>query len=253
MPAPRTFHTASLSLGKSPSTSRWLARQKADPYVRMREAGPSGQGGGRYVSRSAFKLIELHEICHKQLIRPNMVVADLGAAPGGWTQVARDMVGKGGKVVGLDLLDLDPSVDLGTNATFLKGDFTSAAVRKRLEGTIFDVVLSDMLGNVSGNKIRDAENSLELCRSVLDFANRGLRPVESIEGEKTMKSLVSKGSTVVMKAYDSQEMKEFVRNELSPRFLKLKSVRLKSSRDESKEMYLIGLGMLPLQSQPISP
>jgi 23S rRNA (uridine2552-2'-O)-methyltransferase len=130
------------SSSKSSSSSRWLARQRNDAYVHKRSSD-----GSAYVSRSAFKLVELDKTHH--FLRPDARVIDLGAAPGGWTQVAS--ASRPSKIIAVDLLDLSPSVSALPAVYFLKGDFREQSVqekvREALHGQQADVVLSDMVCN----------------------------------------------------------------------------------------------------------
>src|SRR5438132_13637904 len=118
------------------SNKAWLRRHVTDPYVRKaREQG--------YRSRAAYKLIEFNE--REKLFRPGTVVVDLGAAPGSWSQVAAAKVKPAGKVIAVDLLDIAPM----SGVTVLKGDFRDLRLSEALEGRIGDVILSDILPNVS--------------------------------------------------------------------------------------------------------
>jgi 23S rRNA (uridine2552-2'-O)-methyltransferase len=125
---------------KSASSTRWLSRQQNDPYVRRRTSD-----GSTFVSRSAFKLVELDKI--HRFLRQGARIVDLGAAPGGWTQVAS--AAQSAQVIAVDLLDLTPSVTTLPAVRSFKGDFldpsVQAKVRDALEGEQADVVLSDMV------------------------------------------------------------------------------------------------------------
>ena len=165
-------------LKKSGSSNRWLARQQSDPFVNSRS------NTGHYRSRASYKLLQLAER-HPQILPSGGTVVDLGCAPGGWAQVAADKVGKRGRVVGVDLL---PVRDLGEGydqVSFIQGDFLSPDIHQKLVNSLprrsigsdvqVDAVLSDMMANMTGVRIRDVENSLELCRSALTFAVQYLR------------------------------------------------------------------------------
>lgn len=178
-----------LTLFKSSgSSSRWLARQASDPYVKL-------TAGTGYRSRAAHKLLSLTQK-YPQLIPRHGTVVDLGCAPGGWAQVASEKVGPRGSVVGVDLLPVNTLGDKYANVRFLKGDFLSPPVQssvvKLLEAKTHsagsqslaasltftprvDTVLSDMMANMSGIRIRDVSNSKLLCESALSFAVRFLR------------------------------------------------------------------------------
>jgi 23S rRNA (uridine2552-2'-O)-methyltransferase len=165
-------------LKKSGSSNRWLARQQSDPFVNSRSSS------GRYRSRASYKLLQLAER-YPHIMPAGGTIVDLGCAPGGWAQVAADKVGKRGRVIGVDLL---PVRDLGEGyeqVSFIQGDFLSPEIYQQLVKTLprrssatkveVDAVLSDMMANMTGVRIRDVENSLELCRSALMFAVQYLR------------------------------------------------------------------------------
>src|SRR5690349_4249599 len=146
--------------GRSTASQRWLQRQLNDPYVRAAQA----RG---FRSRAAFKLLEMDE--KHRLLKPGSRVVDLGAAPGGWTQVAVEKAGPRGKVVALDLLAMDPV----PGATTLQGDFedpaAEAAVLAALDGPA-DLVLSDMAPNTTGHAATDHLRIIGLAELALDFA-----------------------------------------------------------------------------------
>lgn len=154
------------SRGRSTASQRWLARQLNDPYVKAAQAA-----GWR--SRAAFKLLELDE--RFGLLKPGLRVVDLGAAPGGWSQVAARAIGPRGRLVALDLLPMEPV----PGAAMLQGDFTEAAteaqVREALAGPA-DLVLSDMAPNTTGHGPTDNLRITALAELALDFAERVLAP-----------------------------------------------------------------------------
>ncbi len=149
----------------SKSSNRWLKEHFSDPYVKK-----SWQDG--YRARAAYKLIELQK--KYRFIKPNMRVVDLGAAPGSWSQVASQEIGRRGQLIALDLLEIDPIA----NVTFLQGDFTLEADYERLLAALnqqkADLVLSDMAPNMSGHKTADQINSLSLAELAYDFATKTL-------------------------------------------------------------------------------
>lgn len=151
---------------RSSSSSRWLQRQARDSYVRQ-----SRQDG--YRSRAAYKLIEINQ--RDRLIVPGTRVVDLGAAPGGWTQVAAAIAGPRGTVLALDVLKMDPVA----GAIVIEGDFRCAGVRDAaaaaLGGAPADLVMSDMAPNISGIRDRDEAAAEELVILTLDFAHQHLR------------------------------------------------------------------------------
>src|SRR5712692_3522235 len=148
-------------MARSKSSSAWLKRHVNDPYVRSANA----RG---YRSRAAYKLLEL--VGRERLALPGHSVVDLGAAPGSWSQVLAERVGKSGRVVAVDLLEVAavPGVEV------IQGDFSEEAVLRRLEdaleGRKIDLVVSDMAPNISGVRPTDQARSIHLCELALDFA-----------------------------------------------------------------------------------
>lgn len=200
------------------SSNRWKARQENDPYVKQARAAG-------YRARAAYKLLELHE--KDRLLRPGMKVVDLGAAPGSWSQVAAEIVGDSGRVVALDLLPMDalPGVEI------IEGDFRESEVLEQLEtvvGDRVDLVLSDMAPNLSGIPVADQARSMHLAELALDFARQWLGP----------------NGRFVVKLFQGEGFDEFVRDARAT----FKTVRIrkpKSSRRESREVYLVGDGLKP--------
>jgi len=202
--------------GRSTAQQRWLNRQLNDPYV----AAARKQG---WRSRAAFKLIEIDD--RLKLIKPGMKIIDLGAAPGGWTQVA---VKRGASaVVGLDLLPVDPVSD----ATIIEGDFTDPEMPARLIellGGPADLVLSDMAPNTTGHAPTDHLRIMGLAEGALDFAMQVLAP----------------GGGFVAKVFQGGSERQM----LEPMKLAFSSVRhLKppASRKESSELYVVATGFRP--------
>lgn len=152
--------------GRKRSSTLWLQRQLNDPYV----AQAKREG---YRSRAAFKIIELHEKFH--LFKPGQKIVDLGAAPGGWTQVALDVMQDKGMVIGIDLLPIEP---IG-GAVFLEKDFTDEdapeMLLEHLDGKA-DVVMSDMAANTTGHAPTDHVRIMLLCEMAYDFAIQILKP-----------------------------------------------------------------------------
>jgi len=149
------------------SSRAWIERHVSDPYVkRARSMG--------YRSRAAFKLLEID--AQDRLFGRGQLVADLGAAPGGWSQVAAEKVGPGGRVVAVDLIALTEL----PRVTFIQGDLTEEsvlrAVAEAFDGAPLDLVLSDMSPNLSGVAAVDQARTMELCDRALDFALRHLKP-----------------------------------------------------------------------------
>jgi 23S rRNA (uridine2552-2'-O)-methyltransferase len=206
-------------MARSKSSTAWLKRHLSDPYVR--EAGAQG-----YRARSAFKLLEI--VNREGLARRGDTVVDLGAAPGSWSQVLAERVGKAGRVVAVDLLELAaiPGV------TVIQGDFRDESVLGRLEqaleGRKIDLVVSDLAPNISGVRSSDQARSIHLCELALDFAQNHLNP---------------RGALLV-KAFQGAGYPEFL-TAMRRVFATVASRKPSASRGESKEMYLLGKGLKP--------
>jgi 23S rRNA (uridine2552-2'-O)-methyltransferase len=206
---------------KRPKTSRawWLDRHVHDPYVKL------AQKEG-YRSRAAYKLIGLDERDH--LLKPGMTVVDLGAAPGGWCQVAAKKVGDKGRVIGIDLLPVEPV----PGVTLFQADFTSdeglGLVENELEGRKVDLVLSDMAPNLSGVKDADQAKHYGLAELALDFAVQWLKP----------------DGAFVVKVFQGAGFEEFVR-QARQAFLQVHIRKPDASRDESRENFLVAKGLKP--------
>jgi 23S rRNA (uridine2552-2'-O)-methyltransferase len=194
------------------SSSRWLSRQANDPYVRRaREHG--------YRARAAFKLIELDD--KDRFLRPGLRVADLGAAPGSWSQVAAERVGESGRVVALDVLDIEPI----PGVEVLRGDFRETDVLEQLERTVgdrVDLVLSDMAPNISGIAAADQARSMDLAELALEFARDRLEP----------------DGFFVVKLFQGSGFDEFVADARTT-FARVKLRKPAASRAESREIYLV--------------
>ena len=197
----------------STASQAWLRRQLNDPYV----AAARAQG---WRSRAAFKLIELDE--KFGLLRPGLRVLDLGAAPGGWSQVA---VRRGaGLIIGLDLLPIDAIA----GATMLQGDFTDPATPARLTealGGPADLVLSDMAPNTTGHAATDHIRIIALAELALDLALQTLAP----------------GGAFVAKVFQGGSEKEML-VPLKQNFAGVKHAKPPSSRKESSELYVVAQG-----------
>ena len=201
--------------GRTTASQKWLERQLNDPYVRAAKAA-----GWR--SRAAFKLIELDEKYH--LLKPGLRVVDLGAAPGGWTQVAMQKIGDRGKVVGLDLLPMD----VIAGAILLQGDFQDEAVEqavlRAMDGPA-DLVLSDMAPNTTGHNATDHLRILGLIELALDFAGKVLVP----------------GGAFVAKVFQGGTERDLL-NRLKRDFAKVAHAKPPASRKDSAEMYVVAQG-----------
>lgn len=202
--------------GRTTAQQRWLARQLNDPYV----AAARKQG---WRSRAAFKLIEIDDRFH--MIKPGMKVIDLGAAPGGWTQVA---VKRGaGRVVGVDLLP----VDAVAGAEIVEGDFTDPDMPDRLKtmlGGPADLVLSDMAPNTTGHAPTDHLRIMGLAEGALDFAMQ----------------VLAEGGTFVAKVFQGGSERQILES-MKLAFATVRHVKPPASRKESSELYVVATGFRP--------
>ena len=202
---------------KSHSSKQWLRRHVNDPYVQR-----SKKDG--YRSRSAYKLTEIDD--RDKVLKGGQLVVDLGAAPGGWSQVAAKRVGAAGTVVAIDLLAMEPVAGV----TFLQADFGSRAglalVESALAGRRVDVVLSDMAPNFTGISVSDQAKTLELAEEARDFA---------------LLHLKSQGALLV-KIFQGAGYDEYLKS-LRSRFAKVLVRKPDASRDESAEQYLLARGL----------
>lgn len=184
-----------------------------DVYVRRAK-----QDG--YRSRSAYKLLEILE--KDKLVRPGMTVVDLGAAPGGWSQVLAPLVGTMGQVIALDILEMEPL----RGVALIRGDFSEQATLKLLEeqtgNRSIDLVVSDMSPNISGVGLVDRARSIHLAELALEFARDRLKP----------------GGDLLVKVFQGAGLDEF-RKELSIAFGYVAVRKPKASRDRSSEFYLL--------------
>ncbi len=224
-PPPRGL-TVSLrtARGRTTASQGWLQRQLNDPYVRAAQA----QG---YRSRAAFKLIELDE--RYKLIKRGARVLDLGAAPGGWSQVA---VQRGaGRVVGLDLLPIDPPA----GAEFLQGDFQDPGMPDRLReimGGPPDLVLSDMAPNTTGHTATDHIRIVALAEMALHFAIEVLAP----------------GGGFVCKVLQGGSEKALL-DPMKRAFATVRHAKPPASRKDSSELYVVATGFRGLPDSPARP
>jgi 23S rRNA (uridine2552-2'-O)-methyltransferase len=203
----------------APSSQRWLARQLNDPYVQAAKA----QG---MRSRAAFKLMELDDKYH--LIGKGARVVDLGAAPGGWAQVA--LARGASKVVGIDLLPIIPVA----GAEFIEGDFMADGMEARLIemlGGQADLVLSDMAPNTTGHVATDHIRIMALADLALAFATDILVP----------------GGAFVAKLFQGGAERDML-NQLKLRFRNVRHAKPPASRKDSKEMYVVATGFRPVAS-----
>ncbi|MGR8918832.1 MAG: RlmE family RNA methyltransferase [Gammaproteobacteria bacterium] len=200
-------------MGRRGSSGRWLERQARDPFVKKRRK----QG---YRSRAAFKLEELNR--RDGLLKPGSRVIDLGAAPGGWTQVATEICGPKGTVVAVDCLKMEPVA----GAIVIEGDCRDEAVRdavrEALGGAQADLVMSDMAPNMSGIDAQDDAAAVELANITLSFAESFLR----------------RGGTLVIKLFQSNESDALVAA-IGQRFKRTVRRKPPASRAGSREFYIV--------------
>lgn len=198
---------------RSKSSRQWLDRHFKDEYVK--QAQKEG-----YRSRAAFKLLEIQQ--KDRIFKPGMKVVDLGAAPGGWCQVARELVGEKGRIVAMDILPMDPIAGV----EFIQGDFRESqpleALEKCLDGEAVDLVISDMAPNVTGVTSVDQPRSIYLCELALDFAREALKP----------------GGCFVVKVFQGEGFDAFLKA-LRSDFERVVSRKPSSSRAKSREVYLV--------------
>lgn len=204
---------------KHRSKKAWMREHVTDPWVQRAKAE-----GWR--SRAAFKLLEIDR--RDRLLRPGMVVVDLGAVPGSWCQVAVQRVGPGGRVLALDLLPLEPLPGI----EFLQGDFREEAVLRELEsrlaGARVDLVLSDMAPNLSGIAVADQSRSVHLAELALDFARDHLRP----------------GGSFLVKLFHGAGFDD-LRRAMMADFQSVVVRKPEASRGRSSEVYLLGRARRP--------
>ena len=187
-----------------------------DEYVKLAQA----QG---YRSRAVFKLKEIQD--KDQLIKPGMAIVDLGAAPGGWSQYARQLLGKKDKVLALDILPME-AID---GVDFIQGDFREEAVMEQLyaalEGAAVNLVLSDMAPNMSGNKGMDMPRAIYLAELALD----------------TAKTVLAKDGSFLVKLFHGEGFEDYHR-EVQQHFAKVVIRKPKASRPRSNEVYILAKG-----------
>ena len=203
--------------GRTVSSQQWLKRQLDDPYVRRAK----GEG---LRSRAAYKLIEIDD--KYRLLKPGAKVLDLGAAPGGWSQVAADRVGAGksGRVIAVDLLELEPIA----NVEFVRLDFldeTAPAKLKDMLGGSADVVLCDMAANTIGHRRTDHLKIMALVEAAAEFAREVLAP-----GGAFLAKVIQGGTEVELLA------------QLKRDFTSVRHVKPPASRADSAELYVLATG-----------
>ena len=198
---------------RTKSSGAWLNEHVHDPYVKLAQK----QG---YRARAAFKLLEINE--KDKLIQADTVLADLGSAPGSWSQVATELIGPRGRVIAMDILPMDPL----PGVEFIQGDFREDEVLQQLvdllNGQKLDLVISDIAPNMSGNTVTDQARSFYLCELAYDFAINHLKP----------------GGHFLIKVFQGAGYQEYVKL-LRESFAEVVVRKPKASRDRSNEIYLL--------------
>jgi len=209
-----------MQMARSKTSGSWLKEHFDDEYVKR------SQKEG-YRSRAVYKLQEIQQ--KDNLIRQNMQVVDLGAAPGGWSQYAVELVGKNGRVIASDILPIDPLPFV----EFIKGDFTEESVLNEILDVLAnneknqgaDVVISDMAPNMTGVEATDQPRSIYLCELALDMACQILKP----------------GGAFVAKVFQGDGSDAFLK-EVRNHFKKVRVRKPKASRPRSREVYIVAQG-----------
>jgi 23S rRNA (uridine2552-2'-O)-methyltransferase len=203
-------------VARSKTSQGWLKEHFNDPYVKM------AQKDG-YRSRASYKLLEIQE--KDRILRPGITVVDLGAAPGGWSQVTSRVIGDKGRLIASDILEIDSIPDV----TFVQGDFTDDAVFAQILEAIgehpVDLVISDMAPNMSGVRESDQPRAMYLCELALDLSTRVLRP----------------GGDFLIKIFQGEGFDEYHR-QVRQLFDKVQMRKPLSSRGRSREQYMLGRG-----------
>ena len=203
-------------MSRAGKTRRWLQEHRGDTFVKR-----AAQDG--YRSRAAYKLAEIDD--RDRIFAPGQVVVDLGAAPGGWSQLAESRTRPGGRVIAMDLLEMEPLAGV----TFIQGDFHEQATLERLEAALeghpVDLVLSDMAPNISGIRASDQARAMALAELALEFADRRLKA----------------GGTLLVKVFQGSDYPAFLAE--MRRLCRQTRVRQpEASKRKSTEQYLLGQG-----------
>lgn len=207
---------------RSNSSTKWLNRQLNDPYVM--QARSDG-----YRSRASYKLIEINQ--KYQLLKSSMVVVDLGAAPGGWSQVSTKIVGEKGVVVAIDLIEMEPITGVIAKQMDFNADDAGEEILRMLEGRAVDVVMSDMAANAVGHQKTDHLRIMALCERSFEFATKILRP----------------GGHFITKIFRGGTENELL-SQVKKEFAEVKHFKPKSSRSDSTEIYLVAKNFKKLSS-----
>lgn len=203
-------------MARSKTSQGWLKEHFNDPYVKM------AQKDG-YRSRASYKLLEIQE--KDRILRPGITVVDLGAAPGGWSQVTSRVIGDKGRLIASDILEMDSIPDVN----FIQGDFTDDAVFAQILEAIgnqpVDLVISDMAPNMSGVRESDQPRAMYLCELALDLSSRVLRP----------------GGDFLIKIFHGEGF-DLYHKQVRQMFDKVQMRKPLSSRDRSREQYMLARG-----------
>lgn len=207
---------------RTKTSKAWMMEHVTDAYVqRAKQEG--------YRSRASYKLMEIIERDH--LLRPGMRVVDLGAAPGGWSQVVAKQLAGNGRVIALDLLEMTPMAGV----TFIQGDFREDAVLaelvRALDGRPVDLVISDMAPNISGIALADQARAMHLAELALEFAVQHLKP----------------GGNFLVKVFQGEGFDEYILA-LRRHFRQVVTRKPKASRGRTNETYLLGIGLCSQKS-----
>ena len=201
-------------MSKANNSKNWIKGHVKDPFVIQ------AQKDG-YRSRAAYKLIEIDK--KYKIIKSGITAVDLGAAPGGWSQVLSKKIGLNGKVVGIDLLEVPPIKGID----FIQGDFMQEDILNemvdKLENKPIDLVISDMAPNISGIKMVDQQKAIYLNELAFDFATKHLK----------------QNGCFLVKSFVGKDFEEFVKN-LRSCFKKVYKIKPDSSRSRSAEIFLLG-------------
>jgi 23S rRNA (uridine2552-2'-O)-methyltransferase len=203
-------------MARTKSSNRWMQEHFDDEYVKM------AQKLG-YRSRAVFKLKEIQDKDH--ILKPGMRIVDLGAAPGGWSQYARQLLGSQCQIIALDILDIEPL----DGVEFIQGDFREQAVFDQLMATLdgkrVDLVMSDMAPNMSGSKGVDQPRALYLGELALEMAQ----------------SVLAKDGTFLVKLFQGEGFESYCK-QVQQIFSKVLIRKPKASRPRSNEVYLLARG-----------
>jgi 23S rRNA (uridine2552-2'-O)-methyltransferase len=201
---------------RSKTSKQWMREHVNDVYVRRAKS----EG---YRSRAAYKLLEI--IARDKLLRPGMVVVDLGATPGGWSQVAQAQVGAHGLVIALDVLAMAPLPGVKFVQRDFSEDATVTVLEQALAGRKVDLVLSDMSPNISGISMSDQARVMHLAELALEFSAQHLKP----------------GGNLLVKVFQGAGFQEFFRA-MRGGFRDVATRKPAASRGRSSELYLLGRG-----------